>query len=755
MAFVIYVFLPFSQETLRRDYSQTILAKDSTILRVFLNDEQQWCLSPKLQSTVPNNLKVAVTTFEDQYFDYHSGVNPLAIARAIYLNVKNRRVVSGGSTITMQLARMIKRQPRTLENKFLEMLLALKLEWKYSKEEILKDYLTHAPYGSNIRGYLAASHRYFGKEPRNLTWSEAATLAVLPNAPGLIFPTKNTDKLLKKRNALLLRLFEDNEIDSETYELSLLEKIPDHIFPFPLAAPHLTDRIHSENQLPVIVTSIDQHIQSETDFFVKQHSSQLAQMGIENACAMVVDNTSGNVLSYVGSQDYNDLDHHGRVDGIRANRSSGSILKPFLYALSLDEGLVLPKTLIKDVPTYFESFVPSNASEKFQGIVPANQALIHSLNVPAVRLLNAYGVSNFYNSLKAAGVESLFRNADDYGLPLILGGAEVNPWDMAAMYRGISRGGIFEGISFYQSRDQNLPNEQRLVSGAASYLVLEELKELIRPGLEFYWKKYSSQVPIAWKTGTSYGHKDAWAVGTTPQWTIVVWVGNFEGLSNKNISGMRSAGPLLFSILNALPVDQKLKWFEPNRSDFMPVKICKETGFYPNEFCENIETVNAPQGMKPLKICPYHQRFFLSPDHKHVVCSHCWSGNQVAQTFLKYTPDVNYYLRENGNLIVQEPEHNPACPIGKEQGVLEIIYPRNNTNVFVPKDFDGKYQPIIGRVATQFPNRELFWYIDDEFLGSSLNNSSLPLNPLPGNHTLTIVDTEGNKDQVKFSATRN
>ena len=745
LGFIAYVALPLQQH-LSQDYSQVILANDSTFLRVFLNENEQWCLPPSLNAEIPENLKTAVLTYEDQYFAYHPGVNPYALIRALYLNMKNGQVVSGGSTITMQVARMIRDKERTLFQKLLEILLALKLEARYSKEEVLTQYLTHAPYGSNVRGYLAASYRFFNKNPTQLSWAEAATLAVLPNAPGLIFPTKNDRALKIKRDQLLRKLYSNKTIDQETYELSLIEPVPNFIYPFPLAAPHLTEFIHQTNQLNVVKTTIDPNIQYETDFFVKQHSARMQQMGIRNACALVVENSSGHVLSYVGSQDFNDLNKSGKVDGIRSARSSGSILKPFLYALAIDEGLILPKTLIKDVPTYFNSFSPNNASEQFAGIIPANKALIYSLNIPAVRLLNAYGINKFYNNLKAAGISTLFRSPDEYGLPIILGGSEVTPWDVARLYRGMANGGQFDQIAYLPQR--NSQNNLQLISKGATRLILEEMKELIRPGLEFYWKKYGNQKPIAWKTGTSYGHKDAWAVGTTPDYTIVVWVGNFDGQSNKSLSGMRSAGPLSFNILNVLPESDK-RWFEMDSKDFIEVKTCKQTGFYASSDCPEVIHTQAPKNIKPLRVCPFHKT--LQVEKNQIVCSHCWSGQHKDVAFLNYPPDVNYYLRKNGGLIQYLPEHNANCPTKKESEVLEIIYPLDQAKIMVTRDFNGAYQPVVSRVATRFTDRELFWHLDDRYLGSTIDQPSLPLRLKAGEHRLTVSDTEGNKHQVSFS----
>ncbi|MEO9967449.1 MAG: penicillin-binding protein 1C [Reichenbachiella sp.] len=751
MIFCIYLLLPLGDSRLSRDYSQVILAKDSSILRVFLNHDEQWCLPPHLQQEIPQKLQVAALTFEDQYFDYHPGFNLYALCRALYLNTKHQKVVSGGSTITMQLARMIRNQPRTIINKLAEIFLAIKIEVRQSKTSILKDYLNHAPYGSNIRGYAAASYRFFGKKPEQLTWSEAATLAVLPNAPSMVFPSKNDDRLEHKRNFLLLKLLQKELIDEETYELSLLEQVPREIIPFALAAPHLTERIHAENQKDVVITTIDPVIQYETNFFVKQHASRMQQLGVKNVCALVVDNTTSSVVSYVGSQDFDDLPNLGRVDGVRAFRSSGSILKPYLYALAIDDGLILPQTLIKDVPTYFSSFSPSNASEEFSGIVPASQALIHSLNIPAVRLLNAYGVNKFYNQLESAGVSSLFRNPDDYGLPLIIGGAEVSAWDMAKLYMGLANAGNFKSISYLPSRVPESGN--KLISATASQLVLDEMKELIRPGLEFYWKKYSSQKPIAWKTGTSYGHKDAWAAGCTPHWTIIVWVGNFDGSSNKALSGMRSAGPLMFNILNSLPTNPKKKWFDTGYGT--TVKICSETGFYATSNCPNPEMATAPRQMKPLKTCPYHKTIFTDKNDKYAVCSHCWTRHHIESKVLIYPPDVGHYLRNKGTLLPNIPQHNPNCPTAQEHNILQIIYPLARANVFIPKDFDGGYQPLVGKVASRFPKRELFWYLDEAYLGSTIGKPTFPLGLTSGRHKLTVVDAEGNRDQVDFSVILN
>ena len=391
--------------------------------------------------------------------------------------------------------------------------------------------------------------------------------------------------------------------------------------------------------------------------------------------------------------------------------------------------------------------------KKFSGTVPASQALIHSLNVPAVRLLNAFGVNQFYNLLKESGVSTLFRPADDYGLPLILGGAEVTPWDMGKHFAGLANGGNFNNI--YSSHDKNRNSGIQLVSRGASRLVLEEMKELIRPGLEFYWKKYGSQRPLAWKTGTSYGHKDAWAVGTSPKWTVVVWVGNFSGESNKNLSGMKSAGPLLFNIYNVLPKTDNNNWFELDDEDYVDVIICEETGFYAGKSCPSQLVVQAPKEMKPIKLCSYHQTIFIDSSEKHVVCSYCWSGSRIERQILKYPPDVSYYLRQNGAILGTVPEHNPKCSKRQERDVLSIIYPLNGAKIFIPREFGGRHEPLISRIASQYVDRETFWYLNDTFLGTSVGKPSFAIDIKQGEHKLTVEDSEGNKSSSTFSVILN
>ncbi len=750
--FAVYIIIPLPSPLFKDDYSQVVTDENGNILRVFLNADEQWCLPPSGKENIPEKLKVAVINYEDSYFKWHWGVNPVSLFRAAYQDLTEGKIVSGASTITMQVARLMKPKPRTVINKLLEILLAVKIEFHYSKENILKEYLDHAPFGGNIRGYRAASMKYFEKSPKELSWAEAAALAVLPNAPGLVTPFSGNKILKQKRNKLLKKLFDKEIIDRSTYKLSLLEPIISRVYPFRITAPHFTQRVVNQyKNKKVIKTTIDIKLQQYLDLLVKQYSRRLKNEGIKNCAAIVLETKTGKVKAYIGSQDYFDVQNQGMVDGVRAPRSSGSILKPFLYALSIDDGIIIPQTLIKDIPSYFDGYSPQNYDTKFNGVVTAEDALIRSLNVPAVRLLNTYGIYKFYTFLKTAGISTLFRSADDYGLPLIIGGAEVTLYDMAMLYRGLANEGVFRKSYFVEDDTLNSKSENpQLISPGSCYLTLEMLKNLKRPGGEFFWKTFQNQTPVAWKTGTSFGGKDAWAIGVTPKWTVGIWAGNFDAEPNSNLTGVGTAGPLLFEIINYLPVNQQNKWFEKADMDFKTVQVCKETGFLASQYCDDKIQVDVPLNMAPLRICPFHKNIFVDPKTGYEVCSKCWGPDRVEKHILVFPSDVNYYLRKRGKVVEVFPPHNPACGTQNDTDPIDILYPVKMTKIWLPRDYNGKVQKLIIRVAHNRTDKKIFWYVDDSYLGITKHTNEKAVTLNKGWHNLYVIDEDGYSDKVRF-----
>ncbi|MEL6821571.1 MAG: penicillin-binding protein 1C, partial [Calditrichota bacterium] len=442
LATFVYLMIPLPDPVFKDDYSTAILDENGELLRVFLNSEEQWCFPDDAQLKRSAKLETAVLEYEDVHFYRHPGINPLRVLMAIWQNATSDQIVSGASTITMQVARMSGRRPRTYSSKLIEILVALKLEFRYSKNEILRLYLNHAPYGGNIIGFQAAALRYFSKIPQQLTWSEAALLAVLPNAPGLMSPDVNPGQLRNKRDRLLQKLNAEGHIDDESLELALIEPLPEGSIPFKTLAAHAARRLKFQHAPDggILQSTLNRNIQHMAEEETQYHQNDLMRQGIMNSAAIIVDTRTGAIRAYVGSQDFFDLENKGQVDGVIAPRSSASTLKPLLYGAAIDDGIIMPTTQLRDVPSYYGSFSPSNADEQFDGVVIAEEALVRSLNVPAVRLLYTYGVHPFYLMLKSAGISTLFRQAQEYGLPLILGGAEVNLLELAGMFRSFSDG---------------------------------------------------------------------------------------------------------------------------------------------------------------------------------------------------------------------------------------------------------------------------------------------------------------------------
>ncbi|MFA9391391.1 MAG: penicillin-binding protein 1C [Prolixibacteraceae bacterium] len=747
---IIWVAIPLEKPIISKDYSQTILASDGEILRVFLNKNDQWCMPPVASDAIPEKLKTSVILYEDEYFRYHPGVNPVSIFRAIVQNIKSKRIVSGASTINMQIARMKFNNRRTFISKLEELFYAIKLDVQFKKESILAIYLNHAPYGGNIIGYKTASMRYFQKQADKLSWAEAALLAVLPNSPSTISPSKNNDRLKQKRDGLLNKLFQKGRISESVYKLALTEPIPQRAYPFEMIATHLTQRIHNAKNSDIVETTINYTFQKYFEFICRQYANQMKQQGIKNLSAIVIDNKKKAVVSYIGSQNYFDTANNGMIDGVQAARSSGSILKPFLYALSIDEGLITPNTVIFDIPTYFDAFSPNNADEKFNGVVYAKDALSRSLNVPAVRLLNSFGLFQFYSFLKEAGITTLFRNADDYGLPLIIGGAETAPWEMAQLYCGLANNGNFSPIVSEKKDSLIIKNEENLISYGSTFLTLEMLKELKRPGAEFNWQRYRNNSNIAWKTGTSYGHKDAWAAGCTPEWTIVVWVGNFDGEGNVLLNGMESAGPLFFEIFNYLPKNPSSLWFEKKLSDFKTIQLCSETGFIAGPNCPHKQYTSVPKAMNAMKTCPYHMKYEVNTTETKTVCSLCWGKEHHSKSYLVYPPEVNYQLNLRGIHTELPPNHDSNCTGLHLVRNMDFIYPKDSSQIWLPRDFNGELQKVVFKLAHQKSSALVYWYLDDQYLGLTQTKHTKVLQLTSGWHQLMATDNFGEKCKTTF-----
>jgi penicillin-binding protein 1C len=723
--------------------STLVLDKNKSLLRAYLNDDEQYqFIDHSLK--IPSKLKQAIIQYEDEYFYYHLGVNPVAIARALWQNIKESEIVSGASTITMQVMRLSRKRPRTYFNKFIESLQAIRFDLLYKKEEVLKIYANNAPYGGNIIGFYAASMKYFGKRPDQLSWAESALLAVLPNAPGLLRPGKNNHLLLQKRNELLRKLFEKRLITNENYKLALLEKIEVFTDAFPKYANHLSDYMNKTQTSKTIHTSIDLSMQKKFERLAKNYGSELSALGIKNLAFLITETKTGKVRTYIGSQNYWDLNNSGMVDGVLSNRSSGSILKPFLYLFSIESGELLPTSQIKDIPVYFNGFSPRNASERFSGMVNLETALIHSLNIPSVIVLQKYGVYPFYQKLKNLGVSSFFRTADEYGLSLILGGSEVNIWDISKLYLSLANLGIKKDLLIFENETSGA---KRVFDPISSKYILDMMKNLKRPGAQYYWNRFDSSWPLAWKTGTSYGQKDAWAIGVSPDWTISVWVGNFTGDGNPNLAGAKSAGPLLFNIFNRL--EKQTNWFIETADSTTLYKVCSKSGYLVNRDCPDFEYISLSESSTSFPQCKWHKRYVMTRNEKELLCSSCWGTDK--KEIVKYVleSNISYYLKKRGESVYQLPKHRKSCQnVVNEK--LSFLYPESHSKIAIPRDFNNKKMKIVTKISSNNSSKTFYWYINNLYLGES-NSPEYTLSCSPGSYTITVVDNNGNRAKQFFS----
>lgn len=733
------------------DYSKMVLAEDGQILRVFLNGQEQWILPPD-EGEIPAKLRTAVLHYEDKRFESHWGVDPLALVRALWQNMTRGGRISGASTITMQVARLMEPKERTLWNKLREMCQAVRIELNYSKDQILKLYLTHAPYGGNILGYRTASLRYFGCEPAQLSWAQAATLAVLPNNPANVNPMRNPEELKKKRDSLLQSLFEADIITAETYRLAVAEPVPTGQLPFPLAAPHLAERLALSSEENVLLTTIDLDVQVRAEGLVKAYMDGLSKVGVDNAAALLVHTPSGEVKAYVASQDYFADEKLGKIDGVRMRRSTGSTLKPFLFALAMDAGLIVRESVLLDIPTSYGGYSPYNADHSFSGIVRADTALIRSLNVPAVQLLHELGVEDFYSFLQTAGLKGIKGTPQQHGLSLVLGSASGSLWELAGLYRGLGNYGLFSDLTVLAGEERE---EVRLLSRGSSYLVLETLKDVTRPKTEYFWQEFQSSAPLAWKTGTSYGGSDAWAVGVSPEWTIAVWTGNFSGGEIKDLSGIDAAAPLLFQLFAMLPKSPQYYWFSPPGEDLTVVAVSAQTGYRLKEGGGELVEVLAPASAEPLRYSPYERTLYVNGSETLQVCSLCWDRNDLKRAErVIYPPLVNAYLREKG-LQYTVPPHNPACPAAQQgENPIHFVRPQAGTKLVVPRDDIGDYQKVRLEAAHQQAGSRLYWYLNNSYLGSTNGRHEMLITPETGWHSLYVVDEVGNERAVTFYAER-
>ena len=722
--------------------------RDGVLLGARISAEGQWYFPPA--DAVPEKFGKCIVAYEDKRFYMHPGVDFLSAGRALKQNLSRGGVVSGASTITMQVIRLSRPgAPRNVPEKLLESVLATRLEMRCRKPEILLMYASNAPFGGNVVGLEAAAWRYFGRPADELSWAESAMLAVLPNSPALIHPGRNRARLLEKRNFLLDKLCANGTIDSLECELAKDEPLPEKPLPMPDKAYHLLERLRAEGGDMAYTCSVDAALQDRVNAIARSYFSLYHSNMVDNMGILVRSVRTGEVLAYYGNtMGLAEGLRGASVDMIPAPRSSGSTLKPLLYAAMLQDGMILPGTLIKDTPYNYNNFSPHNYGRSFDGAVPASEVISRSLNVPSVRMLEQYGAPRFLKLLQQMGFSTITRDADHYGLSLILGGAEITLEDLVNAYRSmaayLTEDPDYAGV---EVPDRYVPSG---LSRAAIYLTFDALAQANRPEEESSWMGYSSGRKVAWKTGTSWGNRDAWSVGVTPEYVVGVWVGNSDGEGRAQMTGVGYASPVMFDVFAALP---PTRWFRMPVEEMVPVVVCHQSGLPASRICPDRDTVWVPEIERWPDECRYHRVIHLDAEERMQVNSSCYPVEKmVEKVWFVLPPAMEWYYMKNHLDYRPLPPKHPDFDAASDGGSpIEIIYPQQGVTVVTTIGLDGREQGIVVRAAHRDPGALLYWHLDGDYLGATRGDHALPVHPQPGKHVLVAMDANGASRAVQFT----
>ncbi len=728
--------------------STVVYYADGTPAHVFLSPDDKWRIAVPLEDIAPEYVK-ALIRFEDKRFYLHPGFDPLALARAAVGNFLGGRVVSGASTITMQLVRVLEPRPRNYRSKIVELLRAVQLELRLSKREILEAYLRYIPFGRNIEGVEAASLAYFGHRAGALSSAEIATLLAVPQHPEKRYPTvHNAKRLATARDDILAFLRGENILGEED---AAAPAAPRALLPFPREAPHaavwLRERFRHAH---AIRTTLSRDVQLHAERIVTDEAARARQNGIRNTGVVVADHDGRTVLALVGNFSFDD-ETASQIPSFAAPRSPGSLLKPVLYAMAIDRGLALPDYLIPDIPTAYPAYEPQNYDGEFRGLVRLEDALSQSLNLPFVNLLQQIGIENFLGTLRGLGVESLVETPGWYGLSAAVGGLEMSPLEAAGIYAALARDGrafplaITAGTGTDASRKS--PGVPVLSPGAA-WLTRQALSLRDRPDFPLRMEHAALPPGIHWKTGTSYGHHDAWAAGSAGRYTAVVWQGNLDRTTSTALVGAEAAGPVLFDLLEGLVSRGNAPAPDLPPGDLTPVEVCAYSGHIPTHACPTRRTVLARTDNVPTAPCPYHVGLEIDKASGLAVGPLCRAGRETeGRTFLRFPATIRRWLKDRNRNLPEPPARAPWCAVAGDGARPEIISPTPGQVVVLIAGLDADHQEIPFEAETQVPGATLSWFVNGRFLAAARADSRVWWTPEAGSHEILVQDEAGRKSR--------
>ncbi|MFH0924118.1 MAG: penicillin-binding protein 1C [bacterium] len=749
---VLLIIIPLPKNKLKPPQAYRFYDHNGQLLSMLISKDDYFRMHVPLAKIPPLFIKTLLLQ-EDKYFYKHIGLNPFSIIRAAVANLLSHRIVSGGSTITMQLARMLERRKRTLMAKLIEVFRALQLELRYSKNEILAYYLSLAPYGGNIEGIQAASFGYFGKSASGLSIGEIALLVGLPKSPTSYRPDRHPDVAKKVRDSILKKMLSAGFISKGQYERASLEPIPGSRYRTKNLIPHTAWYFRSKNpDRYVWQTTIDENTQKRIAKLLKSYIKTLESYNITNAATVVIENETREIRAVVGSTDYFSKKHLGANDGSRAPRSPGSTLKPFLYALALQEGLVSEKTVLYDIPINYAGYSPQNYSKNFTGLVDVHEALTESLNIVAVRLSRQLGINKFYNLLKEGGISTLDKPPDYYGLPLVLGGVEISLIELTNLYSCLANEGIYKPYKFLQAENDD-SSGKKLLSKEASWLITHILTDLERPDFPESWQFSKNRSTIAWKTGTSYGHQDAWSIGYTPKYTIGVWVGNFNGTPSKGLAGSKVAAPLLFDLFQALQPTPSDQWFAKPEG-IGTRKVCALSGRLPGRHCQSLVPeyyITNLDGPTSHEICEISQEISIDTRTGLQAKASTPSKYIKREVFNIWPSEIATFLLKHGVPIKKVPPYDITNMTGQKYYPPRILSPVPNTIYYRRLDkLSPDDQGIKLNAAVTNRIRKVFWFLNDKLITEADPTQDIFINPAPNIYQITLMDEVGGKDEIQL-----
>jgi len=743
---VLYL-APFPEETLFRPTATLVFDRNGDLLRAFTSEDEKWRFQTSLEEISPELQKFLVF-YEDRWFFLHPGVNPFSLLRALRQNLQARKIVSGGSTLSMQIARMMEPKARTWSAKFREIFRALQLEQRYSKKELLEIYFNMAPYGGNIEGVAAAARLYLGKEPANLSAAEAALLTILPNSPNRHRPDLHPEQARQARDRALTRFYRHGLLPEDEYRRALAEEIPRERKTLPFIAPHFTQEIKDRRPAQArIYTTIDRDLQLFCEELLAAHVFDLRVEGITNGAVVVLDNRSHELLAAVGSADFFDEQAQGQVNGYLAPRSPGSALKPFVYALALEKGLITPEHYLEDVPVDYSGFSPINFDRTYNGVVTAKEALMRSLNVPAVNLLARLGEDGLHQLLHKADFSTINHPAEYYGLSLVLGGCEVTLLELTALYSALANGGCYTYPIF---RSGQPPLQQKdLFDAGAAYIVTTILQEVDRPDLPSCWE-FSTLPTVAWKTGTSYGYRDAWSIGYNPRFTIGVWTGNFSGEGRPGLIGAEAAAPLLFDLFSRMDGRAPVAWFQ-RPDNVRERRVCALSGQLPGPHCGTLITDLYLTNSSLNTTCSFHRSAFLDAASGYRLPPDRVAGRTVVEkTYINWPPRVAAWFNQNGYFIEELPPLLPETHKTLPGAGPVIRSPAAGSHYYLREGVPPDFQKIAFEAAAGSEVQKLYWFVNGVLLGTTAPGETLFYHPKPGKHRVVCEDDHGRSTRVEL-----